>query len=356
MVIRPHYLPREIPYIIAVVVYVPPSADTTLAADKLCDTINLAEEKHPDAVKIVMGDFNSLKMDSHLPHYKQFVTFPTRDDKILDMFYCNIKGSYSAYKKAPLGASDHNMIHLLPKYRQIIKREKPTEVQVTKWSTERVEVLRGCFDITDWSVFQSDNGNYDIGAMTDYINFCVECNIPSKTVKCYPNNKPWVTKDPKLLINQKKAAFHSNDTNNLRTINEQLKKAIESKKKIYKEKIEDQLKSNDSRKAWDGLKTITGYKKKSNLPSVENNETFANELNEFYSRFDTHDFSDECDKLLQQLHVQNDESPKVTVSDVNNALSKIKIRKAPGPDRVSGKVLKECRLQLAPTLREIFQH
>ena len=60
--------------------------------------------------------------------------------------------------------------------------------------------------------------------------------------------------------------------------------------------------------------------------------------------------------MLQQLHVQNDESPEVTVPDVNNALSKIKIRKAPGPDRVSGKFLKECRLQLAPTLKEIFQH
>ena len=68
---------------------------------------------------------------------------------------------------------------------------------------------------------------------------------------------------------------------------------------------------------------------KSNLPSVENNETFANELNEFYSRFDTHDFSDECDKLLQQLHVQNDESPKVTVPDVNNALSKNQNKKSP---------------------------
>ena len=84
--------------------------------------------------------------------------------------------------------------------------------------------------------------------------------------------------------------------------------------------------------------------------------TFANDLNEFYSRFGTHDFSDECNTLLQQLHVQNDESPKVTVPDVNNALSKIKIRKAPGPDHVSGKVLKECHLQLAPILKEIFQH
>ena len=141
------------------------------------------------------------------------------------------------YKKAPLGASDHNMIHLLPKYRQIIKREKPTEVHVTKWSTERVEVLQGCFDITDWSVFQSDNDNYDIEAITDYINFCVDCNIPSKTLKCYPNNKPWVTKDLKMLINQKKAAFHSNDTNNLRTINEQLKKAMESKRKSIRKKL-----------------------------------------------------------------------------------------------------------------------
>ena len=248
------------------------------------------------------------------------------------------------------------MIHLLPKYKQLIKREKPTEVKITKWSTDTVEALRACFDITDWTVFQLDNGNYDIEAMTDYINFCADCNIPSKTVKCYPNNKPWVTKDLKLLINQKKAAFLANDIDNLKIINGNLKKAIVSKKKIYKQKIEDQLKSNDSRKAWDGLKTITGYKKESNLPNVENNETFANELNDFYSRFDTHDFSKECDILLKQLHVKNDQSPLISIPDVNSALSKIKTRKAPGPDRVSGKVLKECRLQLAPTLRDIFQH
>ena len=53
-------------------------------------------------------------------------------------------------------------------------------------------------------------------------------------------------------------------------------------------------------------------------------------------------------------HVQNDESPKVTVPDVNNALSKIKIRKAPGPDRVSGKVFKRMTLPTCPyTKRDI---
>ena len=55
--LRLHYLPREIPYIIAVVVYVPPSADTTLAADKLCDTMNLAKEKTPRRSKDCNGRF-----------------------------------------------------------------------------------------------------------------------------------------------------------------------------------------------------------------------------------------------------------------------------------------------------------
>ena len=53
----------------------------------------------------------------------------------------------------------------------------------------------------------------------------------------------------KAVINQRKAAFHSHDTSNLKIINVQLKKAID-------------------------LKTVIGYKKKFNLPNVENNENF----------------------------------------------------------------------------------
>ena len=30
---------------------------------------------------------------------------------------------------------------------------------------------------------------------TDYINFCVQSIIPTKTVKAYPNNKTYITKD-----------------------------------------------------------------------------------------------------------------------------------------------------------------
>ena len=29
----------------------------------------------------------------------------------------------------------------------------------------------------------------------DYINFFVDTNVPTKTIKSYPNNKPWMNKD-----------------------------------------------------------------------------------------------------------------------------------------------------------------
>ena len=78
-------------------------------------------------------------------------------------------------------------------------------------------------------------------------------------------------------------------------------------------------------------------------------------MNEFYSRYDTHDFTKECHELLQELKDKNDPTPAITLSDVNSALSKINASKAPGPDHVSGKVLKECRLQLSGILGDIFQ-
>lgn len=46
---------------------------------------------------------------------------------------------------------------------------------------------------------------------TDYINFCVDC----RTVKCYPNNKPWVTKDIKAILNEKKRAFRDGNSETL---------------------------------------------------------------------------------------------------------------------------------------------
>ena len=50
-----------------------------------------------------------------------------------------------------------------------------------------------------------------VSTITDYINFCRDTVIPVRTVRCYPNNKPWITSDIKDLLNQKKTAFQNGD-------------------------------------------------------------------------------------------------------------------------------------------------
>ncbi|KAI3357230.1 hypothetical protein L3Q82_015687 [Scortum barcoo] len=43
--------------------------------------------------------------------------------------------------------------------------------------------------------------------LTDYINFCVENTVPTRTVRSFSNSKPWITPDIKALLKEKRGAF-----------------------------------------------------------------------------------------------------------------------------------------------------
>ena len=83
---------------------------------------------------------------------------------------------------------------------------------------------------------------------------------------------------------------------------------------------------HDSRNAWKWLKTLSGQKKKSTLPKVDDDPAFAEELNQFQVRFNTLDFHEECNTLVEMLINQNDEKIVFTEKEVNIAPSKINTR------------------------------
>ena len=84
---------------------------------------------------------------------------------------------------------------------------------VNVWSVDNVETLKGCFMCTDWELFTQDNPDINTAtySATDYVKFCTEIVIPKKTVKCFPNNKPYITKEIKDCILRKKLAFARKD-------------------------------------------------------------------------------------------------------------------------------------------------
>ena len=100
--------------------------------------------------------------------------------------YANIKDAYTSSSLPPLGRSDHNLIHLKPCYVPLVNRKPTTTLRtVRRWSEEAHEALQGCYEINDWPALCEPHGEDVDGlteCITDYIHFCVDCNVHAQTV------------------------------------------------------------------------------------------------------------------------------------------------------------------------------
>ncbi|KAK3533173.1 hypothetical protein QTP70_012426 [Hemibagrus guttatus] len=170
---KPFYSPCEFSSFILVDVYLPPQGNVREAQHALADEIQSVERTNPDALVIVLGDFNKGNLSHELPKYKQFIKCPTREGNVLDHCYTTINGAYRAVPRAALGQSDHIMVHLIPAYRQKLKLCKPVVRTSKKWTSEAVGELQGCLDCTDWDVFRSTTNSLDeyTDTVSSYIYF-----------------------------------------------------------------------------------------------------------------------------------------------------------------------------------------
>ena len=81
--------------------------------------------------------------------------------------------------------------------------------------------------------------------VSSYISFCVESNIPCKDITVFPNNKPWVTKELKSVINRKKRIFYTGNSQDKKEMNRELRNEIKKAKTAYREKVELKYSSGD---------------------------------------------------------------------------------------------------------------
>ena len=160
-----------------IAVYIPPSANAATACELIHTTVSQLQTSHPQSLILISGDFNHASLSATLPTFTQYVTCHTRDSKILDLLYVNTKDAYTSSPLPPLGRSDHNLVHLLPTYIPLVKKQPPTRRSVKVWSEAASEALRDCFETTTWEALCTPHGD-DIDnltdCITDYMNFCVE--------------------------------------------------------------------------------------------------------------------------------------------------------------------------------------
>ena len=353
---RPFYLPREFTSTIITAVYIPPDANAKLALNELHAAISKQQTAHPEAAFIVAGDFNPCKLKTVLPKFHQHVSCHTRGDKTLDHVYTNIDGAYTATPLPHLGQSDHLSLFLTPKYSPLINRVKPSVRTIKVWPTGADSLLQDRFQHTDWSMFASQaacGSHTDIDIYTSsvltYINTTIDSVTSEKQITTYPNQKPWMNKEVRILLKARNTAFRSDDAQAYSKSRANLKRGIKKAKYCYKLKVEEHFSNSDPRRMWQGIQAISDYKPSNSTPTVTD-VSFLNELNDFYARFN----SDSKETATKTTHSADHQPLKLTSSDVHTALSRINAHKAAGPDGIPGRVLRACAEQLAGVFTDIF--
>ncbi len=135
-----------------------------------------------------------------------------------------------------------------------------------------------------------------------------------------------------------------------------LRQAVRAAKLRYRERIESHFQLNDSRRMWQGLKTICSS---GNNPSAEvrADPLLAEELNAFYGRFECNGGATLPISASGSSRQSSDVDHVITVSEdeVRRELRRVNIRKAAGPDGITGRVLRSCADQLAGLFTSIFE-
>ena len=101
-----------------------------------------------------------------------------------------------------------------------------------------------------------------------------------------------MTERIKGIINRKKLEFQKNDKEEYRSVQKELKEEIRKEKEQYKNKIKCHFTYNNMRRVWSGMKLMSRYVN-GNTQKIASVNTAGevNELNQFFNRFDCHDFS-----------------------------------------------------------------
>ncbi len=261
------------------------------------------------------------------------------------------------------GKSDHAAIFLTPEYKQRLSQEPPVKRVVTCWSSHSEAMLQAALDDVDWEMFRVSSS--DVSEFTDvalsFVNTLTEQATETITVRTFPNQKPWVDRTIRDVVNKRTAAYNggllSGNMSEYKALCYFLRRAVRAAKLRYRERIESHFQLNDSRRMWQGLRTICAcaFGNKSST-EVRVDPLLADELNIFCGRFECNGGSATLpiSALGSSRHSSDNHVITVSEDEVRRALKRVKVRKAAGPDGITGRVLRSCADQLAGLFTSIF--
>ena len=342
-----------------------PITDTIIVGDFNCDikAANLSNKMH-----ILCNSYN----------YHQLIDEPTNytehSSTIIDLLLVskpeNVIYSGVSSPFIPDLIRYHCPTVLVLKYRKLIQKSFKRNI----WLYERGDYIkyRNALSNIDWdAILNLDNVDECATRLTEtIISTAKEC-IPNKNVLIRPSEPKWITSFIKKQIRQRHRLYKSAKRKNtvhiwqrFRQKRNEVTAIIRQAKVDYINKLaDDLLKSDCNSKSWYKVSSefLVSKNKQQTTPYLEtNNEIIESDadkaevLNKFFVQQST---LDDANANLPEF-VPPDHEPLntlvITNEDIIAAIKLLKPSKAPGPDLISPKLLKEGAFQLIDPLRKVF--
>ncbi len=190
-----------------------------------------------------------------------------------------------------------------------------------------------------------------------FVNTLTEQATETVKIRTFSNQKPWVDRTIRDAVNHRTAAYNvgilSGNMSEYKTSCYTLRRAVKAAKRQYREKIESHFQLNDSRRMWQGLKTICSSGKNSSA-EVRADPLLAEDINTFYGRFECNGGATLPITASGSSRQSSDHVFTLSEDEVWRELRRVNIRKAAGPDGITGRVLRSCADQLAGLFTSIF--
>ncbi len=131
-----------------------------------------------------------------------------------------------------------------------------------RWSSHSEATLQASLDDVDWDMFWASSS--DVSEFTEvalnFVNTLTKQATKTVTIKTSSNQKPWVDRTIRDAVNHRTAAYNagilSGNMSEYKASCYALRRAVRAAKLRYSERIESHLQLKDSRRMWQGLKTI----------------------------------------------------------------------------------------------------
>ncbi len=233
---------------------------------------------------------------------------------------------------------------------------------LTRWSSHSEAMLQTALDDVDRDMFRATLS--DVCEFTDvalsFVNTQTEQATETVTIRTFSNEKPWVDRTIRAAVNQHTAAYNagllSGNMNKYKASCYALRRAVRAANLQYRERIESHFQLNDSRRMWQGLRTICSFGNKSSA-EVRADPLLAGEIITFFGRFECNGGSATLPISESGSSRQSSDDHLITSSsdtEVRRELKRVNARKAAGPDGITGRVLRSCVDQLAGLFTSIF--